>query len=79
MMIKIVKTTLILAVMSLVATSMQAQDLLARQAPVDKKLKKVDSVELNRLIYRRTIAPTTHCPMKQKSTCVVSVCLHPVV
>ena len=41
--------------MSLSATSMQAQDLLARQAPVDKKLKKVDSVELNRLIYQEML------------------------
>ena len=55
MMIKIVKTTLILAVMSLITTSLQAQDLLARQAPVDKKLKKVDSVELNRLIYQEML------------------------
>ena len=55
MMIKTIKITLILAVMSLSATSMQAQDLLARQAPVDKKMKKVDSVELNRLIYQEML------------------------
>ena len=41
--------------MSLSATSMQAQDLLARQAPVDKKMKKVDSVALNRLIYQEML------------------------
>jgi len=55
MMIKSLKTTFILAVMSLTATSMQAQDLLARQAPVDKKMKKVDSVALNRLIYQEML------------------------
>jgi len=55
MMIKTIKTTLILAVMSLSAASMQAQDLLARQAPVDKKMKQVDSVELNRLIYQEML------------------------
>ena len=38
--------------MSLSALPMQGQDLLARQAPVDKKMKKVDSVALNRLIYQ---------------------------
>ena len=55
MKIKTIKTTLILAVMSLTTTSMQAQDLLARQAPVDKKMKKVDSVALNRLIYQEML------------------------
>ena len=42
-MFKTIKITLITAVMSLSATSLQAQDLLARQAPVDKKMKQVDS------------------------------------
>ena len=41
--------------MALTSTSMQAQDLLARQAPVDKKMKKVDSVALNRLIYQEML------------------------
>ena len=54
-MIKTLKTALILAVMSLSATALQAQDLLARQAPVDKKMKKVDSVALNHLIYQEML------------------------
>ena len=54
-MIKTIKISLILAVMSLSATSLQAQDLLARQAPIDKKMKKVDSVALNRLIYQEML------------------------
>ena len=55
MMFKTLKNTFILAVMALTSTSMQAQDLLARQAPVDKKMKKVDSVALNRLIYQEML------------------------
>ena len=51
-MIKKIKTTLILAMISLSSLPMQGQDLLARQAPVDKKMKKVDSVALHRLIYQ---------------------------
>ena len=54
-MIKVIKNTFIIAVMALTSTSMQAQDLLARQAPVDKKMKKVDSVALNRLIYQEML------------------------
>ncbi len=55
MTIKQIKTTLILAVMSLSTLPMQGQDLLARQAPVDKKMMKVDSVALNRLIYQEML------------------------
>ncbi|MBR1389537.1 MAG: peptidoglycan DD-metalloendopeptidase family protein [Prevotella sp.] len=55
MTIKRIKTVFILAVMSLTALPMQGQDLLARQAPVDKKMKKVDSVALNRLIYQEML------------------------
>ena len=54
-MFKTIKITLITAVMSLSATSLQAQDLLARQAPVDKKMKQVDSVALNQLIYQEML------------------------
>jgi len=52
MMIKTLKTTFIIALTSLVSLPMAGQDLLARQAPVDKKMKKVDSVALHRLIYQ---------------------------
>ena len=54
-MIKDLKTAFMIALMSLTSASMQAQDLLARQAPVDKKMKKVDSVALNRLIYQEML------------------------
>ena len=36
--------------MALTSTPSQAQDLLARQAPVDRKMKAVDSIVLHRLI-----------------------------
>ena len=54
-MIKTIKIALIFATMSLSASSLHAQDLLARQAPVDKKMKKVDSVALSRLIYQEML------------------------
>ena len=55
MNIKNLKTTLILAVASLLTIPVQGQDLLARQAPVDKKMKKVDSVALHRLIFQEML------------------------
>ena len=55
MNIKYLKTTLILAVASLLTIPVQGQDLLARQAPVDKKMKKVDSVALHRLIFQEML------------------------
>ena len=48
--IKIFKTTVLLALMSFTSLPSQGQDLLARQAPVDRKMKAVDSIVLNRLI-----------------------------
>ena len=44
------KATFILALMSFTSLPSQGQDLLARQAPVDRKMKAVDSIALNRLI-----------------------------
>ena len=44
------KTLAILALASMSALPVMAQDLLARQAPIDRKLKAVDSVALHRLI-----------------------------
>lgn len=44
------KTIAILAFMSISAIPTMGQDILARQAPIDKKMKAVDSVALNRLI-----------------------------
>ena len=51
---KIFKTTVILALMSLTSLPSQGQDLLARQAPVDRKMKAVDSIVLHRLIEQET-------------------------
>ena len=50
MMIKKLKSILSAAVISLVAIPMQGQDLLARQAPIDRKMKTVDSIMLRNLI-----------------------------
>lgn len=47
--------SILLGLIFLSTSSLQAQDLLARQAPVDKKMKKVDSVALNRLIYQEML------------------------
>ena len=55
MNLKNLRITFILALMSLTAVPMNGQDLLARQAPVDKKMKKVDSVALHQLIYQEML------------------------
>ena len=49
-MIKKLKNILSAAVISLVAIPMQGQDLLARQAPIDRKMKTVDSIMLRNLL-----------------------------
>ena len=49
-MIKKLRTFAIAALMSVSALPIAGQDLLARQAPIDRKMKAVDSVALNRLI-----------------------------
>ena len=48
--IKTLKTAALIAFMTLTSGSAAGQDLLARQAPVDRKMKAVDSIVLNRLI-----------------------------
>lgn len=53
--IKILKTTVFMAFMTLSAIPSQGQDLLARQAPVDRKMKAVDSIVLNRLIEQEML------------------------
>ena len=50
MIFRKLKTIAIMAFMSVTAIPMMGQDLIARQAPIDKKMKAVDSVALNRLI-----------------------------
>ena len=49
-MIAKIKTIALLAVATMSTLPMMGQDLLARQAPVDRKMKAVDSVALQRLI-----------------------------
>ncbi|MBR1547120.1 MAG: peptidoglycan DD-metalloendopeptidase family protein [Prevotella sp.] len=48
---KILKTIAILAIATMSSLPSMGQDLLARQAPIDRKMKAVDSVALQRLIY----------------------------
>ena len=50
MWIKKLKTIVVSVCFSLSAVPTVAQDLLARQAPIDKKMKALDSVQLHRLI-----------------------------
>ncbi len=55
MNLKNLKFAFIFALMSFTTLPMNGQDLLARQAPVDKKMKKVDSVALHQLIYQEML------------------------
>ena len=55
MNLKNLKFAFIFALMSFTAVPMNGQDLLARQAPVDKKMKKVDSVALHQLIHQEML------------------------
>ena len=50
MWMKKLKTIVAATCLSLCAVPAMAQDLLARQAPIDKKMKALDSVALHRLI-----------------------------
>ena len=54
MSFKNLKSLTIVALMSLAAMPMAAQDLLANQAPVDRKMKSVDSVMLQHLIVNES-------------------------
>ncbi|MBR1395775.1 MAG: peptidoglycan DD-metalloendopeptidase family protein [Prevotella sp.] len=55
-MIKKLKKIFAIAMVSVVAVHSQGQDLLANQAPIDRKMKAVDSVALNRLIQIEQMA-----------------------
>ena len=55
-MIKTLKNIFAIAMVSIVALPSQGQDLLAHQAPIDRKMKAVDSVALNRLIFFEQMA-----------------------
>lgn len=50
-MIQKIKTFAILTMATICSLPMMGQDLLARQAPIDRKMKAVDSVALQRLIF----------------------------
>ena len=55
-MIKTLKKIFAIALVSIAAVPVQGQDLLARQAPIDRKMKAVDSVALSRLIQLEQLA-----------------------
>jgi murein DD-endopeptidase MepM/ murein hydrolase activator NlpD len=55
MKIQKIKTFAILALMTICSLPTNAQDLLARQAPVDRKMKAVDSVALKRMIFKENL------------------------
>lgn len=58
-MLNKIKTVAVAVCLSLSALPTMAQDLLAKQAPIDKKMKAVDSVALSRLIqYEQTESPS---------------------
>ena len=54
-MIKQLKKILSVALLSLATVPTFGQDLLARQAPIDRKMKAVDSVALHQLIYQEML------------------------
>ena len=57
-MIKTLKKLFAIAMMSVATVPVQGQDLLARQAPIDRKMKTVDSVALSRLIqFEQMVSP----------------------
>ena len=55
MKIQKIRTFAILALMTICSLPTNAQDLLARQAPVDRKMKAVDSVALKRMIFKENL------------------------
>jgi hypothetical protein len=61
-LLKNLKTTAFISLMMLTTTSAAGQDLLARQAPVDRKMKAVDSIALNRLIEQEIYENLRHAP-----------------
>ena len=48
---RMLKKTMVGSLLMLVSTAASAQDLLANQAPVDKKMKNMDSLFLRKFIY----------------------------
>ena len=56
MLIRKLKKTMVGSLLMLVSTAASAQDLLANQAPVDKKMKNVDSLFLRKFIYNSDVS-----------------------
>ena len=52
---RMLKKTMVGSLLMLVSTAASAQDLLAKQAPVDKKMKNVDSLFLRKFIYNSDV------------------------
>lgn len=55
MLIRKLKKTMVGLLLMLVSTAASAQDLLANQAPVDRKMKNVDSLFLHKFIYNTDV------------------------
>jgi murein DD-endopeptidase MepM/ murein hydrolase activator NlpD len=55
MLIRKLKKTMVGSLLMLVSTAASAQDLLAKQAPVDRKIKNVDSILLHKFIYNTDV------------------------
>jgi murein DD-endopeptidase MepM/ murein hydrolase activator NlpD len=55
MLIRKLKKTMVGSLLMLVSTAASAQDLLANQAPVDRKMKNVDSLFLHKFIYNSDV------------------------
>lgn len=55
MLIRKLKKTMVGSLLMLVSTAASAQDLLANNAPVDRKMKKVDSLFLRKFIYNSDV------------------------
>ena len=68
-MIKTLKKFFAIAMVAIVTVPTQGQDLLARQAPIDRKMKAVDSVALNRLIqFEQMASPAADLYMDWENT-----------
>ena len=55
MLIRKLKKTMVGSLLMLVSTAASAQDLLAKQAPVDRKIKNVDSILLHKFVYNTDV------------------------
>ncbi len=87
---KTIKTLAITAILALTTQQAAGQDLLARQAPVDRKMKTVDTLALQRIISRenaqspaaelyndwdnRYATAPPNSPTLFASTCAISIC-----